>query len=85
MKRRKSRSEPGTSPQEKKMTKSQSAHAVKDKVGVDVAHIDDLEEALSDAGSDVKSFRKASEEIKKLIEEINDLKKEGKKADVSKL
>jgi prolyl oligopeptidase PreP (S9A serine peptidase family) len=87
MKRRKTRtlSETGSSPQEKKMTKSQSSSVVKEKVSLDVTNTDELDAEMSDAGSDVKAYRKACEEIRKLIEEINDLKKEGNKPDVSEL
>ncbi|KAK3736273.1 hypothetical protein QZH41_008097 [Actinostola sp. cb2023] len=75
MKRRKStRSDAGSSPQEK-IVKT----AVKEKVSVDILNIDEKDAEKSDAASDVKSYRMTCDEIKKLIEEINDLKSEGKK------
>lgn len=77
MKRRKStRSDAGSSPQEK-IAKT----AAKEKI--DVLNIDEHDAEKSDAVSDVKSYRMACDEIRKLIEEINDLKTEGKLSSVS--
>lgn len=78
MKRRKSSRSDASSPQEK-VTKV----AAKEKSSVDILNIDENDAEKSDAASDVKSYRMACEEIKKLIEEINDLKSEGNKSNVS--
>lgn len=77
MKRRKSsRSDAGSSPQEK-------APKTATKEKVDILNIDECDAEKSDAASDVKSYRMACEEIRKIVEEINDLKSEGISSDVS--
>lgn len=78
MKRRKSSRSDASSPQEKVVKVSS-----KEKNSVDVENIDEIDAEKSDAATDVKSYRMACEEIRKLIKEINDLKSEGKKSNVS--
>ncbi|EDO39880.1 predicted protein [Nematostella vectensis] len=76
MKRRKTRtgSEAGTSPQDKK---HKSPSGIVRSAPMSAAEVDDFEAAKGTASSNSSSYRKACEEMKRLFEEINDLKREG--------